>query len=932
MCSGGGSVTEVPGGVSGVRGPEGKVPDAYRLPEEVQPTHYDLIFKTDLETLTFDGEGYIHLNVLEDTKSITLNFNPSIKLTHLVLHHPSLPTPYKYDTSSTSSASSLLSIESKQERLIISLPESLSSIKAGDKNVKLRMAWTSELNGSMLGYYRSSWKPEGQGGKEAYYALTQFEPTSARRAFPCWDEPLLKSTYSISLISRKGLVSLSNMPAVGDAKPWTGGQGGEELGALLESSKGGEWEITEFMKTPLVSTYLVAFANGEFSSLESHYVSPLSGKTIPLKSYATPDHIKQAQFALDVKAKAMPVYEEIFDVEYPLPKLDTLTAEDFDAGAMENWGLITGRTSVFLYDEKKSGLAAKKRVIDVVSHECAHMWFGNVVTMAWWDNLWLNEAFATYMGEVVIPDRIFPEFKVRQAFLNNHLAAALSLDSVRSSHPIEVDCPDANQINQIFDSISYSKGGSVLRMLASVVGEEKFLKGVSIYLKKRLFGNSVTKDLWDGISEASGMDVASIMANWTLKIGFPVITVEEIGGKIKVRQDRFLNTGDVKPEENETLWYVPLELKTVKDGKVSVDHKAVLSERETTLDLGGAKTFKLNAETVGVYRVAYSAERLALLGEEAAKADSAFSVEDRVGLVSDAMTLCRAGASKTSGALSLVNQMVTEQEYLVWSSIFTGLAKVKAVWWEQPEEVRKAVDALNIKLARPLVDRLGYEFPEGEDPTTRELRTLAVSVAAGSEDPDVLAELKRRFQPFLEKGDDSLIHADLQRSIFTNAVRHGGEAEWKKVREVYGNPPNPSTKIDALMSLGATKKPELIEMTFKMLEDGTIKDQDVMYGFVSLSSNRITRRQIGTWFKDNYDPLVKRFADNFAMNRLVSYAFNSLTTDEDLADIDAFFKDKETEKYKLSLAQTRDAVMASASWLKRDQQDVEKWLKENQFL
>jgi len=246
--------------------------------------------------------------------------------------------------------------------------------------------------------------------------------------------------------------------------------------------------------------------------------------------------------------------------------------------------------------------------------------------------------------------------------------------------------------------------------------------------------------------------------------------------------------------------------------------------------------------------------------------------------------------------------------------------------------VRKAIDAMQIKLARPVVDRLGYEFPEGEDPTTRELRSLAVSVAGASEDPEVLAELKRRFQPLLEKGDDSLIHPDLQRSIFTNAVRHGGKAEWNKIREIYGNPPNPSTKIDALMSLGATKKPELIEKTFKMLEDGTIKDQDIMYGFVSLSSNRLTRREIGTWFFDHYDDLMKRFADNFAMNRLVSYAFNSLTTDEDLAKIDAFFKDKQTEKYKLSLAQTRDAVMASSAWLNRDQKDVESWLKANQFL
>jgi aminopeptidase 2 len=183
--------------------------------------------------------------------------------------------------------------------------------------------------------------------------------------------------------------------------------------------------------------------------------------------------------------------------------------------------------------------------------------------------------------------------------------------------------------------------------------------------------------------------------------------------------------------------------------------------------------------------------------------------------------------------------MGSESEYLVWSSIFAGLAKLKAVWWEQPEEVRKAIDALQVKLSKPIIGRLGYEFPEGEDPTTRELRSLAVSIAAGSEDAEVLAELKRRFQPLLEKGDDSLIHPDLQRSIFTNAVRHGGEAEWSKIREVYGNPPNPSTKIDALMSLGATKKPELIERTFKMLEDGTIKDQDIMVGRTVLScSNR----------------------------------------------------------------------------------------------
>lgn len=237
----------------------------------------------------------------------------------------------------------------------------------------------------MMGYYRSSFPhPDDKHGKkvkDTYYALTQFEPTAARRAYPAWDEPALKATYSIGLVGRKGLVSLGNMPVEKEAA-WNGSiefGSGVTLGQGLSKSEG-EWTVTKFEETPLVSSYLVAFAHGPFASLSSEYTSPLTGKTIPLKIYATPDLIGQAQFALDVKRLALPVYEEIFDVPYPLPKLDTLVAHDFDAGAMENWGLITGRTTAYLFDEKKSSLAAKKRIIDVQSHECAHMWFGNIVS------------------------------------------------------------------------------------------------------------------------------------------------------------------------------------------------------------------------------------------------------------------------------------------------------------------------------------------------------------------------------------------------------------------------------------------------------------------------------------------------------------------------------------------------------------------------
>ncbi|KAI5449750.1 Aminopeptidase 2 mitochondrial [Naganishia albida] len=930
------------GGHSKPKGPEG---DAYRLPTNVYPTHYDLIFKTDLEGLIFEGQGIVHLDVKDTTKNVIFNFSPSVQLKHLSLknasgqvHEYQVPTAAKEsepDVNESNNATEDTPVEDlskvgagqvlvdkAQERIALGVPESWTLEK--DSRITLHATWVDTLGDSMMGYYKSTWKKDG---KDAHYALTQFEPTAARRAYPSWDEPKLKSTYTIAMVSRKGLVNLSNMPAESE-QPWTGSVAleGGELGDALSKTEG-EWIVTKFEKTPLISSYLVAWANGEFVHLDSEYKSPLSGKTVPLRIYTTPELIHQAQFALDVKAKALPVYEEIFDIEYPLPKLDTL-------GAMENWGLITGRTSVFLWDPKKSSLAAKKRVIDVQSHECAHMWFGNVVSPEWWTYLWLNEAFATLMGEVIIPDKIFPEFNVRQEFLTGHLASALGLDAVRSSHPIEVDCPDANKVNQIFDSISYSKGASVLRMLSAVVGEDKFLKGVSIYLKKLLYGNSVTEDLWDGISEASGVDVAKIMKEWTLKVGFPVITVEEVeGGKIKVRQNRFLNTGDVKPEEDETLWYVPLELKTVtKDGKSSIDHKAILHEREATFDVGDAKAFKLNAETVGVYRVAYSAERLLALGEEAAKKESGFTTEDRIGLVSDAMTLARAGYSKTSGGLNLISKLSGEQEFRVWDSIAASLGKLKAVWWEQPEEVRNAFDKFRAQLFRPVAERLGWKFAEGEDPATAQLRALAIGSLAGAEDAAMIQEIQKRFQPFLTSNDDSQIPADVQRTIFTIAVRHGGEAEYKKIREVYDNPPNPSTKIDALLALGATKDTNLIKKTFTMLDDGSVLDQDLMYAFVALSSNRLATRDVAKYFKDNYSVLMKRFGDNFGISRLVTYAFNSLTTKEDLADITAFFEGKKTDKYKMALAQTKDTIQASISWLERDREDVEKWLKDNNFL
>ncbi|KAG9104921.1 Aminopeptidase 2 mitochondrial [Ceratobasidium sp. 370] len=905
-----------------------KPAEEYRLPTNVRPSHYDLTIQTDLEALTFKGFVIVELDILEETNTITFNSSD------LVLHEEGLTVTTDALKTEQTQAAKLAHVDQKSERASIQLATPLPK---GSK-AQARIGYEGKLTGSMMGYYYSSAPHEG---KPRNYTLTQFEPTAARRAYPCWDEPALKATYSITLISREDTVSLSNMPAISE-KPFVESEVTQDkkdgVGKLVKmkmktkvegtpvNTKG--WKVTTFEKSPPMSSYLVAFANGHFEHLESSYTSPLSGKTRPLRIYATKDIIHQAQFALDVKAKVLPIYEKVFDVEYPLPKLDTLVANDFDAGAMENWGLITGRTSVFLFDEKKSDLLAKKRVATVQSHECAHMWFGDIVTMNWWNSLWLNEGFATIAGEVIIIDKVFPEWRVHSEFITHHLERALELDAQRSSHPIEVDCPDANQINQIFDALSYSKAASMLRMLARYVGEDVFLKGVSIYLKKRLYGNSDPKDLWDGISEAAGVDVGKIMQNWVFEIGFPFLTVTETADGIHVRQDRFLSTGDATDAENKTIWHIPLSLLTTDaSGKTTVDHSIILSERETDIKIDTSKPWKLNAGTVGVFRTAYTPERLVKLGEEAAREDSAFGLEDRVGLVSDAMVLARAGYGKTSGGLSVISRLRGETEHLVWEGVASHLNTLEKVWWEQSQETRDALKAFRRYLFSPLVKKLGYEFADNDAPDVRQLRTLAITQCATANDKSVLEELRSRFAHFHETGDDSNIPADLQRITYRIAVQHGGEKEYEAVKKIAENPPTPSAKIAAMLAMTQAQEKPLTEKTLEyMLTD--VKDQDMMYYFAGLASNRASRRRIAEFLKENYERLFKRFEGNFSLNYLVKYGFDSFSSEEDAQDVENFFKGKDTSKFNLALAQTLDSIRASAKWLNRSKDDVGQWLAE----
>ncbi|TFK50212.1 hypothetical protein OE88DRAFT_1736470 [Heliocybe sulcata] len=898
----------------------------YRLPTNIKPKHYDLTIRTDLEKHTFDGFVTVDLDVLKETSTIVLNTS-QLKLGEASVYSDALKT--EQIQSSTD-------VNTKTERATITFG---SALPIGSK-AKLRIGFTGELDTSMAGYYRSKWTEDG---KAKYYGLTQFEPTAARKAFPCWDEPLLKATFAVTMISRESTTNLSNMPAISE-EVYVPGASADSLsktpdlakflaGLTIGDQSQDKWKITRFDTTPPMSTYIVAWANGEFAYLEDSYTSPLSGKKRPLRIYATKDHIHQAQFALDVKKKSLPLYEQVFDVEYPLPKLDTLVASDFDAAWC--YGEL-GRTTAFLVDPEKAELRAKMKIADTQCHEVAHMWFGNITTMSWWDNLYLNEGNypewvssilpACIAVDVLILEKIWPEWKPESRFVNMHLVRALNQDAQLSSHPIEVECPDANKINQIFDSLSYSKAASVLRMLSSYVGEDRFLKGVSIYLKKHLYANSVTRDLWEGVAESTGIDVPKVMDNWVSKTGFPVISVTETDKGIHVRQDRFLSSGPADPKENETIWTVPLQILSVNGhGEAVIDKDAILDEREKMIPLDTSKPFKLNANTTGLYRVLYTPERLAKTASEAAKENSVFTLNDRMGLVYDTMALSKAGFTKLSSALTLMEILKDEKEFLVRDSIAGNLTNLRGVWFEH-DEIREKLGEFARDLFLPVVKRLGFEYSPSDSSDTVALRTLAIGTAVTGKDQGVVEELRGRFKHYLDTGDDSKIPADLVRQIYRVAVRYGGRKEYDAMREIYQKPKTPTASQAAIAAMCSVDDLELAKETLDFMKTQA-RDQDVIWFIAQLGWNHATRRLMAQYFKDNYWDLYKRFEGNFTLTYLIKMSLGTLSTQRDYDETVEFFKDKDTSKYQLAYQQMLDNIKDRLTVIERSTSDVLQWLQ-----
>ena len=862
------------------------------LPKNVKPLHYDLTLEPNFETFKYDGEVTIDLDVVEETKSITLN------TVDIEIHETKVSTG-----SAVISSSPKVTVDEDAQTTKVEFDQ---TIPAGSK-ATLYHKFTGTLNDKMAGFYRSSYKNEK--GEDKWMATTQMEATDARRAFPCWDEPALKATFTVTLIADHNLTCLSNMDVSGE----------KDVDSKITGKKR---KAVAFNKSPVMSTYLLAFIIGELHYVESNEFR------IPVRVYSPPNQVtEQGRFAAELGAKTLAFYEKEFASEFPLPKMDMVAIPDFSAGAMENWGLVTYRVVDLLFDEKTAGASTKQRIAEVVQHELAHQWFGNLVTMDFWDGLWLNEGFATWMSWYSC-NVFYPEWKVWESYVTDNLQSALGLDGLRSSHPVEVPVKHADEINQIFDAISYSKGSCVIRMISKYLGEDVFMEGIRRYLKKHAYGNTTTEDLWAALSDASGKDVVRLADVWTKNVGYPVVTVteDEKNNSINVKQNRFLRTADVKPEEDKTLYPVVLGLRT-KDG---VDESSTLDKREETFKVPDLDFFKLNADHSGIYRTSYTSERLKKLGENA-KA-GLLSVEDRAGMIADAGALSGAGYQKTSGVLNLVKGFDSEPEYVVWDEISARIGAVRSTWLFEDDKTKEALKAFQRDLSSSKSHKLGWTFKESDGHIEQQFKALMFGSAASAGDEKTKKAAFEMFEKFTN-GDRSALHPNLRASVYSIVLQYGGEKEYNAIVKEYETGKNSDERNTALRSLGRAKDPKLIQRTLDYSMSKEVKDQDVYLPLSGLRTHREGIEAFWAWMKENWEALKKKMPPSFSMlGSVVMMATSGFTHEDQLKDVQAFFKDKSTKGFDRNLAQSVDAMQAKINHLGRDKSDVEAWLKENKYL
>ncbi|CAH1155326.1 unnamed protein product [Phaedon cochleariae] len=852
-----------------------------KLPETIIPKHYHISLIPNLINLNFFGEISVDIEIIEPTNDIKFNA--------LNLEINSVTLMNVRDSTELQPLKIVILPEDETANLNFS-----PSINAG--SYVLKMSFKGLLEDNMKGFYRS--KHEDESGIVTYSAVTQFAPTDARRCFPCWDEPAIKATFDINLTVPKDLVALSNMPVVGSV----------DVDGLIRYT---------YDTTPKMSTYLVAVLVGHFDYCESK-----TENGVLLRVYTPKGKSEQGLFALDVTKKVLPYYETYFKIPYPLPKLDLVAVASLSYGAMENWGLITYRECRLLVDAENTSAASKQATALTVGHELTHQWFGNLVTMEWWTDLWLNEGYASFMQFLCI-DRFFPEYDIWSQFLNNMYIPALELDGLSHSHPIEVLVNDPSEINEIFDSISYNKGASIIRMLVGYIGNEKFEEGMHLYLSRHRYGNMRTGNLWDALAECSRLPVSEVMSTWTKQMGFPLLKVtakqsdDETGISLTITQQKFVADGSVSPEGY--TWMVPITISTSSNRTQKIDD-TLLSTKSTEIfvpNVGPSDWIKINPGAIGYYRTQYTGQMLDNFVPDIKS--GRISPIDRLMLLNDLFAMVKAGLAKTTELLKFLRAFEDETNSNVWCSIVTILGRLGTLlsYTDNGEAFRKYQKTLLNKIYL----KLGWNPHPSETHVDALLRSIILNRFASLGDENMMKEARERFSKHVKS--EEKLSADLRSACYKCVLLNGGRREFETLLELYRSTDLNEEKMRIVLSLGCTRKDELLKELLQFGLSDEVKTQDSTLVISSVAQTKPGRDLAWQFLKNHWDGLT---GAGPLLSRLVKQVTENFASTEKADDVRAFFGGKRDSRVERSVQQALETIALNVAWLERDADDIKTYL------
>ncbi len=842
-----------------------------RLSKKITPLKYKIHFEPNLDEFTFSGEEEIELEIKKPTKVIRMH-SAEIEILEIEL------------LQNKKSQTGKVVYKEKDEEVIFTFE---NPIKKG--RAVLKLSFAGILNDKMRGFYRSKYLHDG---KEKYMGVTQFESTDARRAFPSFDEPAHKATFEVSFKVPRDRTVISNT-----------------IESEIVEHRGG-YKVVHFEPSPKMSSYLLAFIIGHFEYIESK-----TNDGIIVRVFVTNGKKKQAEFALTVAVKTLEFYTEYFKIKYPLPTLDLVAIPDFAAGAMENWGAVTYRETALLVDPENSSTHTKQRVALVIAHELAHQWFGNLVTMEWWTHLWLNEGFASYI-EYLALNHLYPKWKVWTQFVYIDQSTALELDGLKSTHPIEVDVNHPAEISEIFDEVSYSKGASIIRMLADFLGEKEFRNGLRAYLKKYSYSNAKTEDLWDSFEKVSKKPVKKMMKNWIGEGGYPLISVEMKKNRIELSQKRFFSSVFSQETKDNTIWLTPISIVSSK----SKTEDLLLEEKSASMSHDSSEWIKINKNETSFHRTKYSKQLLGLL--ETSIKQKKLSEEDRFGVIRDAFVLSEAGYSSTDQALSLAFSYKRDDSYIVWAQIATEAYKLNNLLSEEAfyEEFKMYV----LSLFETIYEKLGWEKKKGEDHSTTLLRGIVIGVMGRFGNKDVIKKAIQMFQ--LDKSGKRKIDSDLRGTVYVLVAENGSEKEFEMFLGMYKKATFQEEQDRILRALCSFKNDKLLARTLNFSFSDQVRAQDSFKAVGMVWSNTKGRDIAWSKVKKEWNNIVKKYSGGHLFSRFIKPAAN-FASDKDAKDIEQFFKTRESKGLDRTIQQVLEQIHSNAAWIKRDKKKIQNFLK-----